>query len=262
MQVFISTRSSDLENFCLDHKLEFFLYPCLEFTHPSSFDKLDLAIRQNHIYDWIIFVSTRAAEAFFTRLLELGGYFFNLSPHIKIGAIGQTTANFIREDIGFPVDFVPKDFNSEAFSQEFVDQFIHSPIRPKILIIRNEIGREDSFAFLENFADCDKVAAYSSKIPNLNSDLQARLLEILDYPVILSFGSSQTVRNFSILSNFLPLEKYPQLKIISIGPPCTQTILEIYGEDIKDKIIQADNSSLDAVKDALKKILSRQSLVS
>lgn len=100
----------------------YFFFPCLAFTAPDdNYTALNAAIRRNHEFDWLIFLSRRAAESFFNHLLEIGAHFFHLAAHLKIAVIGSATEKFIEQEINFPVNFCPSEFNSEVFSREFLE---------------------------------------------------------------------------------------------------------------------------------------------
>jgi uroporphyrinogen-III synthase len=235
-------------------KIESIDFPCIEIAPPKEgFALLDEAIRQNHMYDWVFFLSPKAADSFFGRLIELGGHFFHLSPRLKIAAIGRSTADYIREEIGFPVDFVPEQFNSNNFAKEFRSQFVDSTSLTKLQVIlpRTEIADDLLIQSFENSLDIFSVPAYDTVLPICSEQATSNLLELFDsnQDLFLTFASSQTVRNFFHLTNQLDLNKYPKTKLFSIGPKTTQSILEIYGEGLQ--LIEARESSFDSIIDAI-----------
>lgn len=62
-------------------------------------------------YDWLIFTSASAVEAFHEQ---------HVRPTAKIAAVGSKTAEAL-EQAGFNVDFVPSVFAADAFIREFPD---------------------------------------------------------------------------------------------------------------------------------------------
>ncbi|MDD9899011.1 MAG: uroporphyrinogen-III synthase [Candidatus Melainabacteria bacterium] len=223
--------------------LDYFNLPCLEFTEPSDdYHSLDKVIRANHEYDWLIFLSKRAAQVFFDRLLELGGHLFNLSPRLKIACVGEQVASFVRDELGFPVDFVPSKFNSKQFLQEFEPD----PMS-RVILVRNELVRDDFEEQLSpRVLSLELAKAYSTKIPELDLTEFDKLLASGE-ELILSFASSDTVKNFSIL---LGAERITKLnaQALSIGPRTSETIRELLPSI---KVIEAEYASLESMLDAI-----------
>lgn len=221
-----------------------FLLPCLEFAKPSDdYSSLDKAIRSNHEYDWIIFLSKKSAEIFFDRLLELGGHLFHLSPRLKIACVGESTASFIRNEIGFPVDFVPTKFNSKCFLQEFNPDKVSG-----VILVRNEIVEDDFINDLNSrVVAIDLALAYKTQVPDLDLTEFDQFLS-LNHQLCFSFTSSQTVRNFKKSLGPERIERLNGIKAISIGPRTTETI---ESELSSMTIIEAKSASLAAIVDAI-----------
>jgi uroporphyrinogen-III synthase len=228
----------------LDAKsLKCFSLPCLEFSQPSdSYQSLDKIIRANHEYDWLIFLSKKSAQVFFDRLLELGGHLFVLSPRLKIACIGDQVASFVREQVGFPVDFVPTKFNSKTF----LDEFEPDPMA-RIIVLRNENVDDDFVNELSSkVLSVELALAYSTKIPDIDlAGFDSLLNQSQD--LVLSFASSDTVRNFCTLLGQQRLSKL-DLPVLSIGPRTTQTIRELLPSL---SVIEAKQSSFESMLDAI-----------
>jgi uroporphyrinogen-III synthase len=249
MTLIITRLEEDAESliqFATKNNMEYFLFPCIEFVPPEDqYGSLDQSLRSNHLYDWVFFFSKRAAEAFFSRLLELGGQFFHLSPNLKIGVIGPKTKSFIENEVGFPVDFMPSEFNSDVFLEEFVSTVIEtgSSIKLNILLPRTDSISDDFSKKLSANLDLsihvEEISAYSSVCPEMNSpNFKQRLnnlKKIIDEKSLrgetlyLSFASSLTCKNFFILTesiNWKKLKDSLQLEILSIGYKTSTTIKE------------------------------------
>jgi uroporphyrinogen-III synthase len=234
MQVIITRAKEDCEE--LKNKLakldiESVCIPCIEYHPPSdNYQALDMAIRNNHNYDWIFFLSKRAAESFFDRLLAIGGQLFHLSPHIKIACVGQATADFVDKQIGFPVDFVPSQFNSETMFAEFKDKY-----KGKILLVREESLVNENIDYL----DIEVIAAYRSCL--------AKEKQIaLNQTGFIIITSSQIAKNFHKLHSDNDLSAY---KFLSIGQQSSKTLRELFPEA---EIIEAAESSLESLLEMLK----------
>jgi uroporphyrinogen-III synthase len=250
---------------------DYFFFPCLSFTAPDdNYTALDAAIRRNHEFDWLIFLSRRAAESFFNHLLEIGAHFFHLAAHLKIAVIGSATEKFIKQEINFPVNFCPSEFNSEVFSREFLRDIastgnVLEPIN--LLIPRTSIADDLLIKELESLGTVKvtQVDAYKTIKPETPSKVLNDFKRLLDETlrsvrentetrvpqqcqdtVKLTFTSSQCVRNFfEIIDGQINLDNYREvLEFHSIGPKVTQTLKEII--DDKFKLFQTKEASLEA----------------
>jgi uroporphyrinogen-III synthase len=239
--------------------IDYFFFPCLAFTAPDDgYAALDAATRRNHEFDWLVFLSRRAAESFFNRLLEIGGHFFHLAPHLKIAVIGSATEKFIEQEINFPVNFCPSEFNSEVFSKEFLRDIASSEniLEPlNLLIPRTSIADDLLIKELESLGTVKvtQVDAYKTIKPEAPKELLADFQKLLDAALLnhsiipedaehgtslsyaskrsqdavkLTFTSSQCVRNFfEIIDGQINLDNYHEiLEFHSIGPKVTQTL--------------------------------------
>lgn len=226
------------------HGLDYFLLPCLEFAQPSdNYSSLDKVIRANHEYDWLIFLSKKAAQVFFERLLELGGHLFHLSPRLKIACIGESTANYVRDEIGFPVEFVPSQFNSKVFLQEFKPDSMS-----RLVLIRNEIVEDDFVDKLSSqVLQVDLALAYKTQCPQTSLVEFDNLLSSGE-ELILSFTSSETVCNFKALLGKERIENLRVSRVLSIGPRTTETIKqELPGFEIIEALAANRESMLNAI---------------
>jgi uroporphyrinogen-III synthase len=245
---------------------DYFFFPCLAFTTPDdNYTALDAATRRNHEFDWLVFLSRRAAESFFNRLLEIGGHFFHLAPHLKIAVIGSATKEFIEQEINFPVNFCPSEFNSETFSKEFLRDIaakenILEPLN--LLIPRTSIADDLLIKNLESLGSVKvtQVDAYKTIKPEASEELLSDFQKLLDTAlkslnkenaeakrmIKLSFTSSQCVRNFfEIIDGQLDLAIYHEvLEFHSIGPKVTQALGAIIGNQFK--LLQTKEASLEA----------------
>lgn len=262
--------SQEFAKLLSEKNLSSFNYPCLEYETPSDgYAGIDDCIRKNHEFDWIIFLSKKSADVFFTRVLDLGGQLFHLSPRLKIACIGDKTADYVRNEIGFPVDFIPSKFNSDCFIKEFHKQFFSDDALPglektRIIIPRQENIKDDLVEKLEanNQIEISICAAYKILCPKINPELNQKLISVLknETQVYLSFASSNTVSNFKELSTEIDLDSFSNIKLISIGPKTTETIkakFPIFHE--KQLVIQSEKSSFESMIDSILADLSLKS---
>lgn len=234
---------------------DYFCFPCLSFSRPEDdYLALDEAIRENHKFDWLVFLSRKAAESFFARLLEIGGHFFHLAAHLKIAVIGSRTKEFIENEINFPVDFMPDCYNSDAFAKEFLEKCTANEnlLEPlNLLIPRTSIANDSLLKTLEESKKVKvrQIDAYTTIKPELSLDQVLTLKKIFDNPlnreVKLTFTSSQCLKNFLEITNpHFSLEQYKdKLTIYSIGPKVTASLENFLG--VGFNIIQAKKAVLE-----------------
>lgn len=226
--------------------------PCLEFQEPDdNYEALDKAIRSNHEYDWVIFLSKKSAEVFFDRLLAIGGHLFNLATHLKFACVGAKTKDFVENEIGFPVHFIPSKFNSETFVEEFIPCLKRFNAKGqsflgRIMLPRTDVADESfeinlkaaiskEFAFQAQVTLCPAYKSACPDIKSLKKELQ--LIKDLidkDETINLVFTSSQIVRNFKKIIESSSIElKRDLLRVYSIGPKTSITIKDLFGEDLQ-----------------------------
>src|ERR1700722_8733506 len=88
------------------------LIPPIELVPPASWCTLDAALASIRSFDWLIFTSANAVEAFITRARTL-----HLPPHPKrIAAIGSATARAVAE-AGLTVDLIAPQAIAESLAE-------------------------------------------------------------------------------------------------------------------------------------------------
>jgi uroporphyrinogen III methyltransferase/synthase len=225
---------------------EFFHFPCIEFTAPADdYKALDAAIRSNHTYEWVFFLSPKAAESFFDRLLAIGGNFFNLSNHLKFAVIGKTTKDFIESQVNMPVDFMPSQANSQTFIEEFCHKYKYDfDCAFKVLLPRSELAKDDFKDKLEASKNylLEQVAAYNTVIAQRSQDDINQLKALVQEGASLIFTSNSCVDNFVQITDKLNLDA---TKVYSIGAKTSKKFLEHYPGF--DSLIEAEESNIESL---------------
>ncbi len=268
-KVIITKAIDDSQRFCSliqSQGLGCFCLPCIEFTKPNDdYALLDKAIRENHHYDWVFFLSKKSAEIFFTRLLELGGHFFHLSPRLKIACVGQATADFIIKEIGFPVNFIPSKFNSTTLADEFMQEFCDAKQPPgadplEVILSRAENISDDFIDKLEsgNQVKVTLVNAYKTIVPEIALTTLQNFDELLasGEELFISLTSSEIVRNFKKIigaNRLQQMSETDKLHLISIGPQTSLTIKQELPE-LEAHIHQASQATAEAMLDLIIKM--------
>src|SRR5277367_2493565 len=88
------------------------LIPTIEIAPPETYAPLDAALTCLRTYDWLIFTSANAVEAFHRRAQFM--HLTQLPKHIAV--IGPATLR-AANDIGLTVDLVPPQYIAESLAE-------------------------------------------------------------------------------------------------------------------------------------------------
>lgn len=259
MRIILTRSKEDNKNFdkLLEEELKANIidFPCIEFKAPEdNYEALDWAIRKNNTYNWLFLLSKKAAEVFFERLLAIGGGLRNLDQQLKIACIGKSTKEYVENTIGFPVDFCPSKYNSDALLSEFKAKVLKNSdaLGMKVLIPRTNVADDQiKDELFKSKVEVEEVNSYISGCPDFLDDSKDYYLgksnEIKESieagkNVILLLTSSEITRNFKKMNDKLnPELDYSKLKIFSIGPKTSATIKELFPDS---QLVEAENSTL------------------
>ena len=190
----------------------------LRIMPPEDFGPLDDACTHAGAFDWIIFASANAVDAFMDRLFRgttdaraLGG--------VKLCCVGPATAERLAEH-GLKADVVPTEYRAEALVRALSDAGQLSGLR--VLLPHADIGREVIADELRTLgAQVTDVIAYRTVATDLeregDPDIYRMLLERrLD---IVTFTSPSAVRNLVSVLGAEPAADLLRTTIVaSIGP--------------------------------------------
>lgn len=173
--------------------------PTIEIAEPESYERLDEAIDHLYGYDWLIFTSANAI-AFFLRRLTTRGIAVDQLDEIKVCAIGQTSADKLR-DAHVHVDVVPSESTAEGVFAALTEYAggVEQLRGLNVLLPRAAVGRDYLPKALEDAgARVDVVTTYRTVVPeNLDRGrLSAMLAGSAD---CIAFTSSSTVKNLALL---------------------------------------------------------------
>lgn len=190
------------------------LIPAIETVPPTSYAALDAALANLPTYDWLLFTSANAVEAFATR------------PHPqilpKIAAIGPATARAL-ENHGLTPDLIPPQAVAESLAEALLP---HAGPGTRFLLIRAEEARETLPETLRAAgADVTIAPAYRTLIPPGSADLLRTLFKTpTHYPDAITFTSSSTARNLLALCEAAAVTLPGASLRISIGPITSATL--------------------------------------
>jgi uroporphyrinogen III methyltransferase/synthase len=166
--------------------------PMIRIVPPSDYAPLDDACARAGSFDWIVFASSNAVDAFLERLLATPQDLRALSG-VKLCAVGAATAARLA-DRGLKVDMMPSEFRAEAVIQALGD------VRgSKILLPRADIGRELLAEDLKKGgAIVTEVVAYQTVVAEPEREGEPDIYQMLlnGRIDVVTFTSPSAVRNF------------------------------------------------------------------
>ena len=185
------TQASGLRKLLEDLGAEPMELPTIQTNDLKDFTELDAALARLGDFGWVIFASTNAVEAVFSRLEHNSKYRdARAFAGSQIGAIGPATAHAL-ERRGILPDFVPATSVSESVVKELSDRDLAGT---SVFLPGANIGRDVLAEGLVSLgAKVERVAAYQTVSPN---GIYARAGDILSQGIdVVTFTSSSTVRN-------------------------------------------------------------------
>jgi len=193
--------------------------PTIEIRNPSSWDRLDDAIRRLEDFDYLVATSVHGVRKFLGRL-QACGRGVEVLTGMQVGAIGPTTAAELAR-AGVHVDFVPTEYRAEGLVEVLQN---HDLSGKWFLIPRARVARDLlRQVLIEKGARVEVVEAYETVIPVLPA---GKLEELFTpRPDAITFTSSSTASNFArLIGDSKVRETLAGIVIASIGPVTSNTI--------------------------------------
>ena len=187
------------------------LLPAIGIVSPGDPEPLREAVAACGRYDWILFSSVNAVEAFACRLTVV--------PRARIATVGEATRD-AAERRGLRVSVTPDRYVAEAL----VDALGQEQLSGKRVLIPSAAVTRDVIApaLRKLGAQVDVVEAYRNEIPADTKDRAAKVFRE-PLPDWITFASSSAVTN---LVSLVGVETLKRLKIASIGPATSATLRE------------------------------------
>ncbi len=201
----LTKRLEDLGAECLE-------FPTIRIVPPESWDPLDAAITALRQYEWLIFTSVNAVDAFFERL-KVKGLDTRSLGHLQTAAIGPATARRMLSH-GLHSDILPQTYQAESVVEAFAGQ----PLAGKqVLLPRAREARTVLPDELRRMgATVNEVTAYRTVLPAEDSHALLGRLEEGGIDMI-TFTSSSTARNLNELLSGESMERLKPAAIACIG---------------------------------------------
>jgi uroporphyrinogen-III synthase len=216
------------------------LIPTIEIVYPDSFLALDAALICLRTYDWLIFTSTNAVEAFHRR-----AQFLHLAqlPR-KIAVIGPATLSAANA-IGLTVDLLPPRYIAESLAESLLPEATGK----SFLLVRAAEARDHLPDTLTAAgATVTIVEAYRTQLPSDSIPaLQHLFATSVTYPDAITFTSASTARNLVALLEAANLTLPPNITLASIGPITSEALRDLGHEPT----IEADTPTIPALIQSL-----------
>jgi uroporphyrinogen III methyltransferase/synthase len=192
--------------------------PMIRILPPDDYGPLDEACRSIGRFDWIVFTSGNAVDAFMARLLAAARDLRALGG-VKLCAVGPATTERLAKH-GLRVDLVPQEYRAETLAQALAESGTVRGL--KIFVPRADIGREVVAEELRKHgAEVTEAVAYRTVVAEAERegepDIYRMLLERrID---VVTFTSASAVKSFVKVLGPEPAADLLRTTIVaSIGP--------------------------------------------
>ena len=187
------------------------LLPTIGISPPANPAPLREAAAHCDQYDWIIFTSVNAVQAFSAELPE------GWRCRACIAAVGSATAE-AAEHCGFTVSLVPAQYVAESLAAAFAERELQGRrvLIPSAAVTRDIVPKE----LRKRGAQVDVVEAYRNILPPETTQKAFKVFRE-PYPHWVLFASSSAVENLVAILGREPLS---HVSIATIGPVTSQTV--------------------------------------
>lgn len=203
------------------------LAPMIRAMPPEDFTPLDDACHAIERFDWIVFASANAVDAFIGRLL-LSPLDLRALKGVKLCTVGPATQERLAK-YGLKVDLTPPEYRAEAVAEALSQSGNVAGL--KILVPRSDIGRDVIADELRRHgADVTEATAYRTVAVDLEREGGPDVYRmLLDRQIdVVTFASASAVRN---LVQALGTEPAPDLLkttiVASIGPVTAEAAAQL-----------------------------------
>jgi uroporphyrinogen III methyltransferase/synthase len=221
--------------------------PLIRIAPPEDRDPLRTAAASAGTFDWIIFTSTNAVDAFMVALFESGRDVRALAAP-QLCAVGRATAERLAR-YSLTVDLVPDEFNAEAVVAAVTASETVSGRR--VLLPRADIGREVIAEQLRDLgAEVTEVIAYRTLLEDGQGpddpDVYGMLLQ--NAIEVVTFTSPSAVRNFARLYGAEQIVDLLRNTIVATIGPTTSDVARQLGLTVA---VQPAVSTIPALVEAI-----------
>jgi uroporphyrinogen III methyltransferase/synthase len=231
--------------------------PMVKISPPDDYGPLDAACRTIGTFDWVVFASANAVEAFVERLLA-GPHDLRDLKGVKLCAVGPSTAERLARH-GLKVDLTPADATAEAIAPAILQE--GDVLGRRILMPHADIGRGVAAEDLRRAgADVTDVVAYRTGIePDRSGDLDIYRMLLERRLDAVTFTSPSAVRSFVNALGTEPAADLLRATVVAcIGPTTSEAAARC---DIRTTVMPPEHT-VQGLVDALVEYYRRQQPVS
>jgi len=201
--------------------------PMIRIVPPDDYGPLDEACAHVDRFDWIIFSSANAVDAFMQRL-QASPLDLRALKGVRLCAVGPATAERL-SPYGLKIDLVPSEYRGEAVLQAISQ--VGDVRGLKVFLPRGNIGREVIADGLRKLgAEVSEAIAYRTIVADTERegepDIYRMLLERrID---VVTFTSASAVRNFVKILGAEPAADLLRTTVVaSIGPVTAEAAAQL-----------------------------------
>ena len=223
--------------------------PMIHILPPDDYGPLDEAAARAGDFDWIVFSSVNAVDAFMARLLA-GPMDVRVLGGVRLCGVGPATAEHLARH-GLKVDLTPQEYRADAILRALAER--GGVAGRKILLPHADIGRElIADELRKQGADVTEVVAYRTVDVEADRegepDVYRMLLErTID---VVTFTSASAVRNFVRVLGAEPAADLLRATVVACIGPVTA---EAAAQANITTTIQPANYTIPALVDAIAK---------
>jgi len=228
--------------------------PMIRIAPPDDYGPLDEACGRAGEFDWIIFSSTNAVDAFVDRLLA-GPRDLRALKGVRLCVVGPSTGERLTR-YGLKVDLTPAEYRAEAVVRAMAE--FTEIAGQKVLLPHADIGREVVAEELrKQGAEVTEVVAYRTIVAEAERegepDIYHMLLERrID---VVTFTSASAVRNFVRVLGAEPAADLLRTTVVaSIGPVTAEAASQF---NIESTIVPS-SYTIPALVDAIVEYFQRR----
>ena len=201
--------------------------PIIEIVEPDSFEALDYALSCIAEYDWLLFTSANAVNAFAERAASLGASF--AAGDVKVAAIGSATQHALQER-GIPANVIPATAVAEALAEALIP-FARkgNGEAARFLLVRAQEGRDYLPEALKAAgAEVTVAPAYRTRMPRHGLEaLRDCFGSAEGAPEGVMLTSSSAARNLFAMLSAAGVQLGANTAVASIGPITSHTLREL-----------------------------------
>ena len=239
------TQSKKLKSLLSKQGAEVLDIPTIRLVEPDNKEPLKDVLLGLGSYQWLVFTSANGVDRFFSYffkgfddLRDLGG--------CRIAAVGSATASRLKA-MHLRVDLMPVEFTARGIVKAFKESEEFSIENENVALLRAQVANPDLPKALESIgAIVDDVPVYKN-VPECEDRFGNSLRLSEEGADWVIFSSSSAAKNFDNRFGLLQTCSKHKIKIVSIGPETTNTVMELGASPTVEAEFHTDSGLVDAL---------------